>query len=122
MGMQFPAEFEWISPSGRGLLTAYMPNHYWAGWRMDSAATLEEAEQAAYELFLGLKPVAATRNVLLPVGADYTPPTGSPRSTGTGTSGTSGRGSSPGCRATSSPRSAPNSPSAAPAAARRPGT
>ena len=36
--MQFPSEFEWIAPSGRGLLTHYMPAHYSAGWWMDSAA------------------------------------------------------------------------------------
>ena len=39
--MQFSSEFEWIAPSGRGLLTHYMPAHYSAGWWMDSAATLE---------------------------------------------------------------------------------
>ncbi|MFI5509201.1 NEW3 domain-containing protein [Mycobacterium sp. NPDC051804] len=72
--MQFSSEFEWIAPSGRGLLTHYMPAHYAAGWWMDSAATLEEAEAATYELFSGLKKVALTRNVLLPVGTDYTPP------------------------------------------------
>ena len=38
--MQFASEFEWIAPSGRGLLTHYMPAHYSAGWWMDSAATL----------------------------------------------------------------------------------
>ena len=72
--MQFSSEFEWIAPSGRGLLTHYMPGHYSAGWWMDSAATLEEAETATYELFASLKKVALTRNVLLPVGTDYTPP------------------------------------------------
>ena len=72
--MQFSSEFEWIAPSGRGLLTHYMPAHYSAGWWMDSAATLEEAETATYELFSALKKVALTRNVLLPVGTDYTPP------------------------------------------------
>lgn len=72
--MQFSSEFEWIAPSGRGLLTHYMPAHYAAGWWMDSAATLEEAETSTYELFAGLKKVALTRNVLLPVGTDYTPP------------------------------------------------
>ena len=72
--MQFPAEFEWISPSGRGVITHYMPNHYSAGWWMDSSATLAEAEEKVYELFLGLKQAAATRNTLLPVGTDYTPP------------------------------------------------
>ena len=72
--MQFCSEFEWIAPSGRGLLTHYMPAHYSAGWWMDSSATLEEAEAATYELFASLKKVALTRNVLLPVGTDYTPP------------------------------------------------
>ena len=72
--MQFSSEFEWISPSGRGLLTHYMPAHYSAGWWMDESTTVTEAEQAAYELFAELKKVALTRNVLLPVGTDYTPP------------------------------------------------
>jgi alpha-mannosidase len=72
--MQFPAEFSWIAPSGRGLLTAYMVNHYGAGWAIDNAPTLPEAEAAAFKLFKGLKQVALTRNVLLPVGGDYAPP------------------------------------------------
>ncbi|BBY28235.1 NEW3 domain-containing protein [Mycolicibacterium sediminis] len=72
--MQFASEFEWTAPSGRGLLTHYMPAHYAAGWWMDSAASLAEAEAATYDLFTGLKKVALTRNVLLPVGTDYTPP------------------------------------------------
>jgi alpha-mannosidase len=74
LGMQFCSEFEWIAPSGRGLLTHYMPAHYGAGWGMDSSPTLAEAEAATYRLFATLKPVALTRNVLLPVGTDYTPP------------------------------------------------
>jgi alpha-mannosidase len=73
-GMQFCSEFEWIAPSGRGLLTHYMPAHYGAGWGMDSSPTLREAEAATYRLFATLKTVALTRNVLLPVGTDYTPP------------------------------------------------
>ncbi|MEB3983526.1 NEW3 domain-containing protein [Mycobacterium sp. 663a-19] len=72
--MQFCSEFEWIAPSGRGLLTHYMPAHYGAGWGMDSSASLAEAEDATYALFAQLKKVALTRNVLLPVGTDYTPP------------------------------------------------
>ena len=72
--MQFCSEFEWIAPSGRGLLTHYMPAHYSAGWWMDSSTSLAEAEEATYQLFEGLKKVALTRNVLLPVGTDYTPP------------------------------------------------
>jgi alpha-mannosidase len=72
--MQFCSEFEWIAPSGRGLLTHYMPAHYSAGWWMDSSTTLTEAEDATYALFDQLKKVALTRNVLLPVGTDYAPP------------------------------------------------
>src|SRR5579884_2759860 len=73
-GMQFCSEFEWIAPSGRGLLTHYMPAHYSAGWWMDESTSLGDAEQATYRLFVELKQVALTRNVLLPVGTDYTPP------------------------------------------------
>jgi alpha-mannosidase len=72
--MQFSSEFEWIAPSGRGLLTHYMPAHYSAGWWMDSSTSLSEAEDATCALFHQLKRVALTRNVLLPVGTDYTPP------------------------------------------------
>ncbi|MCX6485023.1 MAG: NEW3 domain-containing protein, partial [Mycobacterium sp.] len=72
--MQFRSEFEWIAPSGVGLLTHYMPAHYAAGWWMDSSTSLAEAEDATYSLFSELKSVALTRNVLLPVGTDYTPP------------------------------------------------
>ncbi|MFE3500132.1 NEW3 domain-containing protein [Kitasatospora sp. NPDC059160] len=72
--MQFPSEFEWIAPGGEGVLTHYMPHHYSAGWWMDSSPDLPAAEQAVYELYRKLKPVGATRNLLLPVGTDYTPP------------------------------------------------
>ncbi|MUL44739.1 alpha-mannosidase [Mycobacterium sp. CBMA293] len=72
--MQFASEFDWIAPSGRGLLTHYMPAHYAAGWWMDSSASLQEAQEATFATFLKLKKVALTRNVLLPVGTDYTPP------------------------------------------------
>ncbi|MFI6811539.1 NEW3 domain-containing protein [Nonomuraea sp. NPDC050328] len=72
--MQFPSEFEWISPSGLGVLTHYMPAHYSAGWWMDSSPSLEEALSAVFELYQALKPVAATKNILLPVGTDYSPP------------------------------------------------
>ncbi len=72
--MQFATEFEWLSPDGNGLLTSYMANHYGAGWVTHDAASLEAAEQAAHEQFRQLAPVAATRNVLLPVGADHVIP------------------------------------------------
>ena len=49
--MQFPSEFEWISPGGRSLLTCFMANHYSAGWWMDAAPTLEDAEQEVLALF-----------------------------------------------------------------------
>ena len=72
--MQFPSEFEWLSPAGEGLLTSYMPNHYGAGWVTHSAGDLAAAEAAALGQFLSLAPVAATPNVLLPVGADHVIP------------------------------------------------
>jgi alpha-mannosidase len=72
--MQFPMEFDWIAPSGRALLTSFMADHYSAGWWMDAAPTLAEAEAEVHRLFSELAPLAATKNVLLPVGTDYTPP------------------------------------------------
>ena len=72
--MQLRSEFEWVSPDGGGLLTSYMPNHYGAGWSTHGAADLAGAEQAALAEFRSLAPVAATRNVLLPVGADHVIP------------------------------------------------
>ena len=73
--MQFSSEFEWLSPDGTGLLTSYMANHYSAGWLAGHHATdLETAEAHAFEQFRQLAPVAATRNVLLPVGGDHTIP------------------------------------------------
>jgi alpha-mannosidase len=72
--MQFPAEFEWLSPDGSGLLTAYMANHYGAGWTLHTAADLPGALAAAHEQFRQLAPVAATRNVMLPVGSDHVIP------------------------------------------------
>jgi alpha-mannosidase len=72
--MQFPADFEWVSPDGSGLLTAYMANHYGAGWTLHTTPDLEAALQAAYREFRMLAAVAATRNVMLPVGSDHTIP------------------------------------------------
>ncbi len=72
--MQFSTEFEWISPDGHGLLTAYMAHHYGAGWRLHTLPDLAAAELEAYGQFRGLAQVATTRNVLLPVGADHVIP------------------------------------------------
>jgi alpha-mannosidase len=72
--MQFSTEFEWISPDGRGLLTAYMAHHYGAGWRLHTLPDLEAAEAEAYGQFRALAQVATTRNVLLPVGSDHVIP------------------------------------------------
>lgn len=72
--MQFPSEFEWISPSGRGVLTAYLADHYVAGWDIERKSTLDEAMAEAYRQFSSLRSVAATRNVLLPVGHDHNVP------------------------------------------------
>ncbi|HEY1321884.1 MAG TPA: glycoside hydrolase family 38 C-terminal domain-containing protein, partial [Streptosporangiaceae bacterium] len=72
--MQFGTEFEWISPDGGGLLTAYMAHHYGAGWRLHTLPDLQAAELEAYGQFRGLAQVATTRNVLLPVGSDHVIP------------------------------------------------
>ncbi|HEX5496154.1 MAG TPA: alpha-mannosidase, partial [Mycobacteriales bacterium] len=72
--MQFPSEFRWISPGGGGLVTSYMADHYSIGYWMDSAPTLADAEEHVYRVFCELRAVAATRNVLLPVGTDHAMP------------------------------------------------
>jgi alpha-mannosidase len=72
--MQFSTEFEWISPDGRGLLTHYMAHHYGAGWQLHTLPDLQAAQAEAYGQFRGLARVAATRNVLLPVGSDHVIP------------------------------------------------
>ena len=72
--MQFPTEFEWLSPDGHGLLTSYMANHYGAGWGIHQAPDLTAARAEALGQLATLAPVAATRNVLLPVGADHVIP------------------------------------------------
>jgi alpha-mannosidase len=72
--MQFATEFDWVAPSGRALLTSFMANHYSAGWWMDASTTLEDAETVVHALFTDLAALAATKNVLLPVGTDYSPP------------------------------------------------
>ena len=51
-----------------------MPDHYGPGWELQNAPSVEAAGDTAYQLFATLKTVAATRNTLLPVGGDYTPP------------------------------------------------
>jgi alpha-mannosidase len=72
--MQFPTEFDWVAPSGRALLTSFMADHYSAGWWLESSPTLEQAIAEVHRLFTELATVAATRNVLLPMGTDYSPP------------------------------------------------
>ena len=67
-------EFDWIAPSGRALLTSFQADHYSAGWWMDAAPTLEAAEAEVHRLFTELATMAATKNVMLPVGTDYSPP------------------------------------------------
>jgi alpha-mannosidase len=51
-----------------------MADHYSAGWWLESSPTLEQAEAEVHRLFTELATLAATRNVLLPMGTDYSPP------------------------------------------------
>ncbi len=71
---QFPTEFEWVAPSGDGLLTHYMAAHYAAGFSLDTAQTPRAAADDLHELFTVLRPAAATGNVMIPMGSDFTPP------------------------------------------------
>src|ERR1700761_4710621 len=72
--MQFASEVEWLSPDGTGLLPSYMANHYGAGWSIHRLPDLAAAEAEALNQFRSLAAVAATRNVLLPVGSDHVIP------------------------------------------------
>ncbi|MGO4458303.1 hypothetical protein AB4039_13490 [Streptomyces sp. M-16] len=72
--MQLPAEYEWIAPSGEGLLLHYLPAHYSAGWPSHRAPDAEAAAERLLELYELLRPAAATKNVLIPMGTDFSWP------------------------------------------------
>ncbi|MFD8978948.1 NEW3 domain-containing protein [Streptomyces sp. NPDC059564] len=72
--MQLPAEYEWIAPGGEGLLLHYLPAHYSAGWSSHRAPDAEAAAEQLLELYELLRPAAATRNVLIPMGTDFSWP------------------------------------------------
>ena len=56
-----PSEFEWISPSGHGVLTHAMPGDHSATWWLYSVTTLADAEQAVYAMYRILRPAAVTQ-------------------------------------------------------------
>ncbi|MFD9412791.1 NEW3 domain-containing protein [Streptomyces sp. NPDC059989] len=73
--MQLPAEYEWIAPGGGdGLLLHYLPAHYSAGWTSHRAPSAEAAAEQLLELYELLRTGAATRNVLIPMGTDFSWP------------------------------------------------
>ncbi|HTJ36298.1 MAG TPA: NEW3 domain-containing protein [Dactylosporangium sp.] len=72
--VQFPTEFEWVSPGGDGLLTHYMAGHYSAGFSLDAAQDPQTAAAELHELFTELRPSAATHNVMIPMGSDFSAP------------------------------------------------
>lgn len=72
--MQLPAEYEWIAPSGEGLLLHYLPAHYSAGWFSQHAPDAESAAGQLLDLYELLRQGAATRNVLIPMGTDFSWP------------------------------------------------
>lgn len=72
--MQLPAEYEWLSPGGEGLLLHYLPAHYSAGWFSHLAAGRDEAAEQILELYGLLQRAAATKNVLIPMGTDFSWP------------------------------------------------
>ncbi|WP_424211455.1 glycoside hydrolase family 38 C-terminal domain-containing protein [Streptomyces sp. BI20] len=72
--MQLPAEYEWISPDGTGLLMHYLPAHYSCGWFSNAAPDAETAAEQLLDLYELLRVGAATRNVLIPLGTDFSWP------------------------------------------------
>ncbi|MET9885861.1 NEW3 domain-containing protein [Streptomyces sp. NPDC006430] len=72
--MQLPAEYEWIAPDGRGLLLHYLPAHYSAGWPSHQAPDAETAAEQLLALHELLRTCAATKNVLIPMGTDFSWP------------------------------------------------
>ncbi|WP_328301158.1 NEW3 domain-containing protein [Streptomyces sp. NBC_00435] len=75
--MQLPAEYEWIAPGdsgGQGLLLHYLPAHYSAGWSSDRAPDAEAAAEQLLALYELLRTAAATKNVLIPMGTDFSWP------------------------------------------------
>ncbi|MGW6703415.1 glycoside hydrolase family 38 N-terminal domain-containing protein [Streptomyces sp. NPDC054956] len=72
--MQLPAEYEWIGPGGEGLLLHYLPAHYSAGWFSHQASDAEAAAERLLDLYELLRTAAATKNVLIPMGTDFSWP------------------------------------------------
>lgn len=72
--MQLPAEYEWIAPGGEGLLLHYLPAHYSAGWFSERAPDAEAAAGQLLDLYELLRTAAATKNVLIPMGTDFSWP------------------------------------------------
>ncbi|NBE54234.1 glycoside hydrolase family 38 N-terminal domain-containing protein, partial [Streptomyces boluensis] len=72
--MQLPAEYDWLGPDGRGLLLHYLPAHYSAGWFSHKAPDAEAAAEQLLALYELLRQGAATRNVLIPMGTDFSWP------------------------------------------------
>ncbi|MGP3691480.1 NEW3 domain-containing protein [Streptomyces sp. IBSNAI002] len=72
--MQLPAEYDWIGPDGSGLLLHYLPAHYSAGWFSHKAPSAAAAAEQLLELYELLRAGAATRNVLIPMGTDFSWP------------------------------------------------
>ncbi|MFF1412248.1 NEW3 domain-containing protein [Streptomyces sp. NPDC058289] len=72
--MQLPAEYEWIAPGGEGLLLHYLPAHYSAGWFSHQAPDAEAAAEQLLDLYELLCTAAATKNVLIPMGTDFSWP------------------------------------------------
>ena len=72
--INFPTEFLWMAPDGSSLLTHHMSAGYHAGEKLARAGSLLEAGWALEEIFKELKKVALTKNILLPMGADFAEP------------------------------------------------
>ncbi len=121
--MQFPSEFEWMSPDGRGLLTAYMPNHYGPAGCSSHAPASRPRNRRHIRSSSCSSRSRRRATCCCPWARIMWSLAAGPRPfTATGMRGTCGRDSSPRSPASSSPRSGTTPPNAASCSPRRQGT
>lgn len=71
---QHAADVSWTAPGGASVQLHTLPGHYTAGHPLDAANSVEEAEELVLQWLKLLRPHAAGRTVVVPVGTDLAPP------------------------------------------------
>jgi alpha-mannosidase len=72
--INFPTEFFWMAPDGSAILTHHMSAGYHAGEKLARAKSILEAGRAIEGIFKEMKKVSLTKNILLPMSADFAEP------------------------------------------------